>query len=265
MKRNIIRQLLNDGQPTIGTHLQNMWPGYVEVIGHSGMFDYIEFFATDGVYNLFTLDDIGRTLSLFDHMSGMIKLPQDLRTYLVERSIGAGFHSILFADIRTAEDAKEAVAAARPEIPNGIGIHGWADRRNVNFGVNVDPDEMVQTVNDTVVILIIEKKRGVENLDQILEVPGIDMICFGPADYSVTVGLTGQSKHPAVKEAEMYTYESAIKKGILCRPDVVSVENAKPYMEMGIKDFCIGSDLRGFYDFCLKQGEAISRALSKSK
>ena len=263
MKRNVIRELLNEGKPTIGTHLQNMWPGYVEVVGHTGMFDYIEFFATDAVYNLFTLDDVGRTLGLFDHMSGMVKLPQELRTYLVERTIGAGFHSILFADIRTADDAREAVAAARPDVPNGIGIHGWADRRNVGFGADFDPNEYIQSLNDVVVVLIIEKKRGVENLEQILEVPGIDMICFGPADYSLSIGLAGKAQDPAVKEAEMYTYESAIKNGLLCRPDVGSVEAAKPYMEMGIKDFCIGSDLKGFYDYCLEQGKGIATALDQ--
>jgi len=43
MKRNRLRELLNEGRPTLGTHVITPWPGIVGVIGHSGAFDYIEY------------------------------------------------------------------------------------------------------------------------------------------------------------------------------------------------------------------------------
>jgi len=43
MKGNRLRELLNEGKPTLGTHVISPWPGIVEVVGHSGTFDYIEY------------------------------------------------------------------------------------------------------------------------------------------------------------------------------------------------------------------------------
>jgi 2-keto-3-deoxy-L-rhamnonate aldolase RhmA len=39
MRRNKLRELLNAGQPTIGTHVHSVWPSVVEILGHTGMFD----------------------------------------------------------------------------------------------------------------------------------------------------------------------------------------------------------------------------------
>ena len=43
MRRNRLRELLDAGQPTLGTHLHISWPSIVELVGHSKMFDYVEF------------------------------------------------------------------------------------------------------------------------------------------------------------------------------------------------------------------------------
>jgi hypothetical protein len=53
MKPNGLRQLLNEGRPTIGTHVISPWPGIVEIIGDSGAFDYIEYV---GEYSPFSLE-----------------------------------------------------------------------------------------------------------------------------------------------------------------------------------------------------------------
>jgi len=44
MRKNRLRELLNTGKPTLGTRLQSSWPSTVEVIGHTGLFDYVEFY-----------------------------------------------------------------------------------------------------------------------------------------------------------------------------------------------------------------------------
>ena len=45
-KKNVLRELINAGKPTIGTHVHSIWPGVAEVIGHSGTIDYVEFVGT---------------------------------------------------------------------------------------------------------------------------------------------------------------------------------------------------------------------------
>ena len=43
MRRNRLRELLKADQPSLGTHIHSSWPTIIELVGHSGMFDYVEF------------------------------------------------------------------------------------------------------------------------------------------------------------------------------------------------------------------------------
>ena len=52
-----------------------------------------------------------------------------------------------------------------------------------------------------------EKASAVENLEALLSVKGVDMVQFGPADYSMSIGLAGQWNHPRVVEAERHGRE----------------------------------------------------------
>ncbi len=79
-KRNVMRDLLDEDKPTIGTHVHSMWPGIAEVIGHAGTMDYIEFSGEYAPYDLFSLENFGRAIDLFPHMTSMIKIDQEPRT-----------------------------------------------------------------------------------------------------------------------------------------------------------------------------------------
>jgi len=46
---------------------------------------------------------------------------------------------------------------------------------------------------------MIEKKSAMQNLDEILSVEGVDMVQFGPSDYSISIGKPGQARHPMSK------------------------------------------------------------------
>jgi 2-keto-3-deoxy-L-rhamnonate aldolase RhmA len=192
VRPNRLRQLLRAGAPTLGTHLAISWPSIVELVGHSQMFDYVEFVAEYAPYDLYALENLGRAIDLFPHMTGMTKIEQEPRTYLAVRALGSGIQNLLFADVRTVADARECVRATRAESPATGGIHGVGMRRDVGFVLDIGTPAFVQALEDAVVALMIEKKPAVEDLDAILSVPGIDMVQFGPADYAMSIGLPGQ-------------------------------------------------------------------------
>ena len=113
MRPNRLRELLKANAPSLGTHLHISWPSVTELVGHAKNFDYVEFVAEYAPYDLYTLENIGRAISIFPHMTGMIKVEQEPRTYITIRAIGSGIQNILFADCRTVADAKECVRAVR--------------------------------------------------------------------------------------------------------------------------------------------------------
>jgi 4-hydroxy-2-oxoheptanedioate aldolase len=259
-KRNVLRELLKAGKPTLGTHIHVIWPGIAEVIGHSGAIDYIEFAGEYAPFDLFSLENFGRAIDLFSHMSSMMKIDQQPKGYLASRAIGSGIQNLLFADIRTVEDAREAVASARAETPKTRGIMGAAMRRDTGYVLSPGSKEYVKQLEEGVLALMIEKQSAIEHLEEILSIKGIDMVQFGPADYSMSIGLPGQWSHPKVKEAERYMIETALRMGVAPRVELRDFKDAEPYLKMGVKHFCIGWDVDILHRWCREQGEAFSKA-----
>ncbi|MSR31994.1 MAG: 2,4-dihydroxyhept-2-ene-1,7-dioic acid aldolase [Gemmataceae bacterium] len=265
MRANRLRELLRQGKPTLGTHLLSSWPTVVEMVGQSGMFDYVEFLGEYAPFDLYALDNIGRAIELFPSMSGMMKVDQEPRTFLACRAIGAGIQNILFADPRTVQDVEACVKAVRAESPATRGIHGVGMRRDVGVIRDVGKPAFVQALNDAVVAIMIEKAPAVENLDALLSVPGVDMVQFGPADYAMSIGLAGQFDHAQVREAEKFVIETALEKGIAPRAEISHPDQARRYLDLGVKHFCIGWDLRILFDWFQAQGQAMLKLLGRGE
>jgi 4-hydroxy-2-oxoheptanedioate aldolase len=264
MRANRLRELLNEGKPSLGTRLHNIWPGVTELVGNAGMFDYVEFVAEYAPYDLHGLDNLGRAIAIFPHMTGMMKIEQQPRTYLAVRAIGAGIQNLLFADCRTAADVEECVRSARAETPETGGLVGCGLRRDAGYVIDVATPAYVQALEDAVVAIMIEKREAVENLESILAVKGVDMVQFGPGDYSMSIGVPGQFNHPRVREAEKYVIETALAAGVQPRAEISSPEEAQRYLEMGVRHSNIGSDMSILYRWFLSNGKAMSELLGTS-
>jgi 2-keto-3-deoxy-L-rhamnonate aldolase RhmA len=261
VRPNKLRALLNSGQPTIGTRVHSTWPSVVEAIGHAGVFDYVEFLAEYAPFDLYALDNFCRAAERFD-MSTMIKIDQEPRRFLAQRAIGAGFQSVLFADCRTVEDARECVRAVRPDTPEDGGHYGAAMRRFAYMDYGGGPD-YVQALRDVVVVLMIEKKSAVDHLEEILSVGGIDVIQWGPADYSMSVGRPGAWNDPEVKAVERRVIETSLKMGVPPRAEIGSVAQAKYYLGLGVRHFSLGTDLSILYRWLKQSGESLRKAISE--
>jgi 4-hydroxy-2-oxoheptanedioate aldolase len=232
----------------------------VEVVGHTGLFDYIEFVAEYAPYDLHDLDNLCRAAELYD-LSTMIKVDQANRTFTAQRAVGSGFQSVLFADCRSAEDARECIRAVRPDTPEDGGYFGAATRRISYMSYGGGP-EYVQALQEVVVVLMIEKQSAVDQLEEILSLVGVDMIQWGGVDYSMSIGKPGARTTPEVKAVERRVFETALKMGVPPRAEIGSIDQAKYYLDLGVRHFCIGTDIAILYNWLKENGEGIRRALS---
>jgi 2-keto-3-deoxy-L-rhamnonate aldolase RhmA len=262
MRRNRLRELLSQGKPSLGTHLLSQWPTVTEIVGQTGLWDYIEFVAEYTPYTMHDLDNIGRAIELFPDFTGMIKIEQDTRGHLAMRAIGAGIQNLLFADVRSPAEALQCVRGVRAEHPVHKGLHGVGMRRDVRTVLEGGSPEFVQALADAVVVLMIEKREAVENLEAILDVPGVDMVQFGPSDYSMSIGMPRGHGSEQVREAERYTIETAHKRGIPARAEIRDAEGAQKYVEMGVQHFCVGWDVRILHDWLTDNGKQMRDILS---
>lgn len=268
MKKNNFRELLNAGKSTIGVHQVSVSPIITEVICNSGAFDYVELVGEYADWNLKDLSVFARTIELFPPMSSMMKVEWEPRVFITGRSLAAGIQNMLFTDCRSAEEVRQCIRAVRAGTPEDKGIQGARLSRSVGYVLEGGSAAWVQAQRDTVCAFMIEKKAAMDNLDEILEVEGVDMLQFGPGDYSVSLGkgfdMAG-GMLPEVDRAQRDMIEKALKKGIHPRVELGSFEAAKEYIEMGVRHFCIGWDVVAVHQWCKQNGEGLRQLLAELK
>ena len=261
LRKNRLRELLNEGAPSLGTHVLSTWPTITEIVGQTGAWDYVEFVAEYAPWTMHDLDNLGRATELYPNFTAMIKVEQDTRGHLAMRAIGSGIQNVLFADVRTPEDAIRCVRSVRPEHPDHDGLHGVGMRRDARTVLYGGSELWIQALVDSVVVLMIEKKAAIENLEAILAVKGVDMVQFGPADYAMSMGISRKADADLIWETEKYVIQSAIKRGVHPRAEIRDSGAAQRYMDLGVRHFCVGHDVQVLHDYWTKQGAAMRELL----
>ena len=257
MRANSIREKLNSDTPTLSTHIHSVWPSEIEALGHTGIYDYVEFVAEYGPSDLHDLDNMVRAAELHN-LGSMFKIDQSLMPFLAQRGIGAGFESILFTDVRSIEEVRDCIKAARADHPDQGGLYGVATRRNSYMGYGGSP-EYVEALGDVVLAFMIEKKGAVDDLENILALKDVEMVQWGAADFSKNIGVLRDD--PIVIVAKKKTFETAIKMGVHPRAEISSSDEVKEYLDIGVRHFSIGTDITILRDFWKNVGEKISKSL----
>lgn len=243
MRENKLHALLAAGKPTIGTHIFLPCAAVVEQLGHAAAFDYVEFLAEYTAYDQPILDELCRAAELHD-LGTMIKLDYEGRRYMAQRAVGSGFEAVLFADLRTPDDVTYCVNSVRPDTPGWPGsVYGAATRRNA-LPLYANTPEYVQALEQVVVAIMVEKREALERLDELLAVPGVAMVQWGPADYAMSIGAIGDgSRANRMREVERTIIEACARAGVHFRAECSDLETARYYADLGVRHFCFGWDL----------------------
>jgi 2-keto-3-deoxy-L-rhamnonate aldolase RhmA len=210
-------------------------------------------------FDLDGLDNFCRAAELHN-LGSLIKIDQEPRKFLAQRGIGAGFEGVLFADSRTVEDVRECVRIVRPETPEDGGYYGAASRRFAYMRYGGGPD-YVQALREVVVAIMIEKRSAVERLEEILAVGGIDLVQWGPTDYSMSIGRPGAARSPEVKVVERQVIDTCLRMGVPARAEIASPDEARYYLDLGVRHFSLGTDLTVYFNWLTANGEATRKIL----
>jgi 4-hydroxy-2-oxoheptanedioate aldolase len=212
-----------------------------EIVARSG-FDWL---CVDLQHGFHTIAD----LLGFVQVAGLTDAPVLVRIeYLdsrtVHRVLDAGARGVIFPTIDTPQQAADAVAMCRYP-PNGR--RSWGPAR-LALG---DPGYSIERADDEVVVIVmVESRAGLENLDEILAVPGIDAILVGPSDLAIDLGVGPQpdplpGPHADALQAIAARCGAA---GIVPIAYAVSVAGVAMFRDLGYEVFGVSSDaglLRG--------------------
>ena len=200
--KNQLKQALLQHQPQFGIWVAMANPVVAELCAGAG-YDWM---LIDGEHGPNDIPTIHAQLQAVAAQAThpVVRLPVG-EAWLIKQALDIGAQSLLIPMIETAEQALDVVRAAKYP-PQGIRGVGAGLGRATNYS---RVDNYLTTANDEIcMILQIESRRGIANLDAITTLDGVDAVFLGPADLGADMGYLGQS---GVKEVED-TVVSAIQR-----------------------------------------------------
>ena len=259
---NTFRRKLDAGEGTLGTHFMFVDPDVPEIIGDTGLFDYGEFTAEYSAFDMPLLYHLARAGQCGD-LPLMIKPDQDNQAFWAQAALGAGFKAVLFTDIRTAEDVDECHACIRPDTPGTDARMGVKLRRPAL--TSYDTRAYLEDLESVVTCIMIEKSVAVENIDSIMErarLRNIDMTQWGPADFGFSKGEPELMSTPEIRSYEKHVIAKSLEYGIPPRIEIAAPEQAKRYIDLGVRHFCIGWDRFIYRSALMSLGENMKELTS---
>ena len=203
----------------------------------------------DALQHLMNRRRIVESGSLTPPVTPFVRVPAngaEMNTWMAKQVLDQGVYGVVFPHIATAEQAHNAVAACRYARPEGApnydpkGLRGDAPNGAARYwGLTVqeyykkaDVWPLVED-GEIMVVLMIESVEAMENLDEILKVPGVGAIMIGEGDLSQNLGFPRQYEHPEMVKAKAEILAKAKAAGVRVAHPHVTGANVAEVIEQG--------------------------------
>jgi 4-hydroxy-2-oxoheptanedioate aldolase len=230
-----LRELWDGTEATVGGWCSIPSPFSAELMGRCG-FDWVCIDTQHGVIGYDQMMPMLQALSI-TATPAFVRVPWNQPDHIM-KALDAGAQGVIVPMVSTEEDAKAAVAAAK--YPP-VGMRSWGP---IRAALDV-PDYSPETANRrTIVAVMIETPGGVENLDAILAVPGVDAVYVGPSDLALGHGMTPTLAPTDLDHVRLI--ETIVDRcrahGIVAGIHCDSVETVRRWHARGYGMFTVGSD-----------------------
>ena len=233
-----LREKLKDHEVVLGCAVGIAHPIAVEAAGYAG-FDFVFLDTEHSALGVSAIE----AMILAARATGVAAIYRlrHLDGAAIGRALDIGADGILVPHVKSAQQAREVVEAAR-YAP--LGKRGLGPERAIRFGLS-DPVEYMARANDeTVVAIMIEDREAVENIEAIAAVEGIDVFNIGTWDLSYSFGIPLQTRHPKIMEAIARVIEAAKANGIVVGVPPAGPEEVAELVKLGCR----------FFESCSAQG-----------
>jgi len=200
--------------------------------------DYI---LIDTEHASFGMETVGNLL----HVSAAVGLPAVVRVpeaqrSLLSRPLDAGAMGVMIPRVESRAQAEDIVRYTK-YFP--MGDRGVALGTAHSAYQAVNGKQFIRQANtELLVIMQIETQRGMENLDDILSVPGLSVAYLGPHDLSTSMGMPGAVSHPRVVQAITAFLRGCKRHGVIPGIWVDSIQDGQAWMRRGARFMTYGAD-----------------------
>lgn len=208
--------LLRGSRPLLGMFIGLPSPALVEMCGHAG-FDFVIIDNEHGPASIETTEHMLRAAK----SAGILAVVRTVEADIL-RVLDIGASGIQVPQVESGEQARRIVAAAK--YPP-VGTRGAAfSTRAAGYGFFGGTAHAQASNEGIAVVVMAETRRAIESIDEIVGVPGVDAVFFGPNDLSFSMGHPAQMKHPEVVAAIENGVDRALAAGVAPGILVTSVD-----------------------------------------
>jgi 2-keto-3-deoxy-L-rhamnonate aldolase RhmA len=238
MKINRCKQMLEEGKIPIGHMILEFYtratPRILEVAG-------LDFVVIDMEHTGLSATNIADLIAWFKatNITPFVRIPE-FQYHFVSRNLDNGAMGIMLPNVETIEQATALINAAKyaPQGNRGVGL-GTAntDFRKVNARHFMD-----YANENTTMICQIESQQGVDNIEEIAALPGVDILWIGHFDLTQSLGIIGDFHHPKFLDALKKVIDAGKKhgKGIAIQPTYM--DQAEEWLKMGFNVLSYSGD-----------------------
>ena len=253
------REKIKNNEFVYGIFTKSQDPMFVEIQGISE-YDFVILDSEHGPYSVSQQQNNIRAALL----RGLLPIVRvsELSENMIGKALDIGALGVQVPQIENAKQAKKAVKYARFYPYGERGVCRFVSAADYSAK---DRNEYFKSSKDLLVILQLEGVQAISNLDEILEVEGIDIIFIGPYDLSQSLGVPGDIKNPKVLNAMINIVEKAKEKNIVVGTFTDDYEMVTKWKNMGVQYISYSTDSGMFYDYSRDVYNALRMCGEKEK
>jgi len=233
-----LKARLKKGDLVVGLMISELRnPNFVHMLALNGY----DFFILDNEHGAYSPETVS------DNIAGargagitpIVRIPE-IRRETILKPLDSGAAGLLVPQVNTVEQAKEVIYHAKyPPMGN----RGVALRRPHNLYCDVVPTDYLRQANEETLIAVqAETPQAIQNLEEIVAVPGIDVVFIGPFDLSVSLGIPGEVNHPREIEAIDKVIEISRRRGVGVGIQLFDVPSIQSWVRKGMRMISYNSD-----------------------
>ena len=234
--KNVLKADLKAGKKTVGAWAQLASPFTAEILSSAG-FDWLMLDMEHAPGDILTL------ISQLQAMKGTSCVPLVRAPWndfvAIKRILDTGTQGVLIPYVNTREEAEQAVKACKYPLEGIRGVAG--SPRAAGYGQNIG--NYLQRTNEEVFIMIaVETPEAIANLDEILQVTGLDGIFIGPMDLASSMGYFCDPSQTEVQETIRQVEEKVLAAGKILSTTTGNWEQAQKLFERGYQMLMLMAD-----------------------
>jgi 4-hydroxy-2-oxoheptanedioate aldolase len=241
---NKFKAKLKAGKPVYGPFIETIDPAFIEVSGYSG-FDFVIIDMEHGPAGLSQVQNL-ISAAVLTNVIPIVRTSNATDT-AIHQPLDLGALGVQIPQVSTSQMVKDCVKSARffPEGERGLCRFVRAAEYSA-----LPRDEYFKKANEGLVIIQLEGKEVLDDLDNILKVEGVDIFFIGPYDLSQSLGVPGQVTHPKVIETINGIVKRALSLGVVVGSFADTLQAAAMWKKAGIQYISYSHDVGIYTDAC---------------